>query len=210
MKIAVISDIHGNMEAFGRVLDDISQLKVKKIVCLGDMIGYGPEPEAVVQRIQASKIPTVMGNHELAVANPKILKYFNPLARRSLQLTARMLSTDSMQYIRDLKPVVILNGSRLVHGVPPDSITSYLFQLSDAELAKTFDKYPEPVCFVGHTHMGEKITYGGHKITHQALPEGVTPLESGQRHIINVGSIGNHGMTTTTPNTLSGITAEMK
>lgn len=190
MKIAIISDIHGNMEAFCRVLDDIERSHVDQIVCLGDMVGYGPEPEAVVQQIQSLEIPTIMGNHELAVANPKVLEYFNPLARRSLQLTTRMLSTDSIRFISSLKSAGVLNNCRLVHGFPPDSVSTYLFQVRDDAIIAAFNTIPEPICFVGHTHVSEMIAYDGRVVRHMALSRGIIPLGTKQRHIINVGSVG--------------------
>lgn len=190
MRIAVISDIHGNMEAFRQVLDDIERSRVDGIVCLGDMVGYGPEPEAVVQQIQTREIPTVMGNHELGVANPKILEYFNPLARRSLQLTTQMLSDDSIRFIRNLEAATVLHKLRLVHGFPPDSISTYLFQVKDDKIISTLDILPEPICFVGHTHVIEMISSDGRIVMHKALSRGVIPLNTEQRHIINVGSVG--------------------
>jgi len=190
MRIAVISDIHGNMEAFNRVLDDIGRSHVDSIFCLGDLVGYGPEPEAVVQQVQALEIPTVMGNHELGVANPKVLEFFNPLARRSLERTAQLLSADSIDYICGLAPVGISNGCRWVHGFPPESISTYLFQVKDDKIIATFDIMPEPICFVGHTHVIEMISFDGRVVMHQTLSRGIIPLKTEQRCIINVGSVG--------------------
>jgi len=190
MRIAVISDIHGNMESFRQVLDDIGRSNVDGIFCLGDMVGYGPEPEAVVQQIQALEIPTVMGNHELGVANPKVLKFFNPLARRSLQLTTQMLSDDSIRYICGLDAARVLKNCRFVHGFPPDAISTYLFQVTDDKIISTFDNLPESICFVGHTHVIEMISFDGRVVMHKALSRGVIPLNTEQRYIINVGSVG--------------------
>jgi len=181
MRIAVISDIHGNMDAFRQVLDDIGRSDVDGIFCLGDMVGYGPEPEAVVQQIQALEIPTVMGNHEWGVANPKVLEFFNPLARRSLQLTAQMLSDDSIRYICGLEAARVIENCRLVHGFPPDSISTYLFQVADDKIISTFDIMPEPICFVGHTHVIEMISFDGRVVMHKALSRGVIPLKTEQR-----------------------------
>ncbi|MEW6673286.1 MAG: metallophosphoesterase family protein [Thermodesulfobacteriota bacterium] len=190
MKIAVISDIHGNMDAFRQVLDDIAQSKVDAIFCLGDMVGYGPESEAVVQQVQAFEIPAVMGNHELGVADPKALEFFNPLARRSLQLTTRMLSDASIRYIRSLKPAGIIENCRMVHGFPPDSIITYLFQVADDKIISVFDTMPESICFVGHTHVIEMISFDGRVVRHQSLSCGTVQLKTEQRYIINAGSVG--------------------
>ncbi|MGD9213119.1 MAG: metallophosphoesterase family protein, partial [Desulfobacteraceae bacterium] len=87
MKIAIISDIHGNMEALSSVLKDIQHYHINPIFCLGDCVGYGPEPHNVLDTIQKLNIPTVLGNHELAMLRPGYLSWFNPIARKSLEKT---------------------------------------------------------------------------------------------------------------------------
>ena len=129
MKIAVISDIHGNMEALREVFDDIEKSEVDSIICLGDMVGYGPEPEAVVQWIISHNIPTIMGNHELAVIDPTYLEWFNPAARQSILTIIPWLSEESMAFISGLETSMTLHSGRFVHGFPPDSIITYLFQI---------------------------------------------------------------------------------
>ncbi|UCG80249.1 MAG: metallophosphoesterase, partial [Desulfobacterales bacterium] len=104
MRLAIISDIHGNLEAFKEVLADIDQSKVDEIASLGDNIGYGPEPEEVVQLIRKHNIPSVMGNHELAVSDTRYLDWMNPSARQSLVMTRHLLSPDTLDYIDTLKP----------------------------------------------------------------------------------------------------------
>jgi predicted phosphodiesterase len=190
MRMALVSDIHGNMEAFRQVLEDIGRSDVDGIFCLGDMVGYGPEPEAVVQEVRAIEIPAVMGNHELGVANPKVLEFFNPLARRSLELTTRMLTDDSIRYIRGLKAARVTDNCRMVHGFPPDSISMYLFQVADDKIISTFNTMAEPICFVGHTHVIEMISFDGRAVMHKALSPGVVQLKSEHRYIINAGSVG--------------------
>ena len=87
MRIAIVSDIHGNLDAIKSVLSDIDQSRVDAIFSLGDNIGYGPEPQQVVELLQKRNIPSVIGNHELALADERILEFFNPLARQSIQKT---------------------------------------------------------------------------------------------------------------------------
>ena len=84
MRIAIVSDIHSNLEAFQEVLVDIDRLQVDGIVSLGDNIGYGPEPEAVLQLIRRHDISSILGNHERGIVEPATLSWFNPSARRSL------------------------------------------------------------------------------------------------------------------------------
>ena len=187
---AVISDIHGNLEAFLEVLADIHQIGVDEIICLGDNIGYGPNPEEVVQKIRELDIPTVMGNHELTILDKKALRWFNPVARTSLKKTIQFLSKASIRYIRELPTWIVSHDCRFVHGFPPDSVRTYLFQISEEALLDTFKEMNEKICFIGHTHMLKLIRFDGDSITENTLKEGVTKLDSDQRYIINIGSVG--------------------
>jgi predicted phosphodiesterase len=190
MRIAVIADIHGNMEAFEQVLADIDHCGVDDVICLGDCIGYGPEPERVLQTVAARGIPCVLGNHELAIVDSRCLNWFNPLARESLIKTQAMLSPRSMAFIAALKRFEVRHSHRFVHGFPPDLPKMYLFQASRAKLLSTFDEMTEPLCFVGHTHQLELIGFDGRQLTQSPLAEGRIILSSEARYIINIGSVG--------------------
>jgi predicted phosphodiesterase len=190
MKIAVVSDIHGNLEAFRQVLADIDQSGVDSVVCLGDNIGYGPEPEGVVNLIRKRNIPCVMGNHELAILQPRYLDWMNPTARRSLLVTQKLISQDTLDHMKGLKTSLSFHESLCVHGCPPDSVTKYLFQVSSTSLEEIFRCMKEKICFVGHTHILEIIQFDGKQITRRRLSEGLFPLEAEHHYIINAGSVG--------------------
>jgi predicted phosphodiesterase len=190
MRLAVLSDIHGNLEAFKEVLADMDRAQVEGVMCLGDNIGYGPEPEAVVNLVRRRNMPCVMGNHELAAIEPQYLERMNPSPRKSALLTRNLLSAETVAYISTLKPFMIFHGALCVHGCPPDSVTTYLFQVSATRLARLFRAMKERVCFAGHTHDLEIISFDGTQVTQASLPEGRVRLESGRQYIINVGSVG--------------------
>ncbi|UCD87561.1 MAG: metallophosphoesterase family protein [Desulfobacterales bacterium] len=190
MRLAIISDSHGNLEAFKEVLADIDQSKVDEIASLGDNIGYGPEPEEVVQLIRKHNIPSVMGNHELAVSDTRYLDWMNPSARQSLVLTRHLLSPDTVDYIDTLRPFMTIHESLCVHGCPPDSITKYLFELSRTQFRELFQGMKEKVCFVGHTHFPQIIVFDGQEVAGLPLQEGVFTLGQEHHYIINVGSVG--------------------
>lgn len=190
MRVAVISDIHGNLEAFEQVLMDIDKSHVDAVVCLGDCIGYGPEPEQVVRLLRRKNIPSIMGNHELGLVDRSYLNWFNAPTRRSLLLTEELLSSDTLEFIRGLKNVMVFKGCRLVHGFPPESITTYLFDVSEDEFVRAFAGMEERLCFVGHTHTLEMIGYDGEKISRGPLLRGLTTLVENNKYIINVGSVG--------------------
>lgn len=190
MRLAVISDIHGNLDALDRVVADIDGSRADRILCLGDMIGYGPESGAVVESIRERNISALMGNHELAVSDPGILKWFNPLARTSLEKTIRLLSRETIQYIRGLAPYRIFCSYRFVHGFPPDSARTYLAMVSDRQLKTGFEALEERLCFLGHTHIPAVIAFDGESVCRKRPDPGITRLDPGRKYMINVGSVG--------------------
>ncbi len=190
MRLAVISDIHGNLEALQAVLSDIDTCRVDAIICLGDNIGYGAEPERVLQEIRARNIPSILGNHELAVNDSGYLGWFNSLARKSLLMTRDMLSQASIDYIARLKPWRSSGNCLFVHGFPPDSCLTYTFQVSDAEKKMVFEQMQQPICFIGHTHTLELLVYSEQEAVSHRLPRGITRLETKNKYIINIGSVG--------------------
>ncbi len=190
MRIAIISDIHGNLDAFNQVLADIDHSDVDEIICLGDNIGYGPEPDQVIKTVEARQISSVIGNHELAVIQPKFLKWFNPVARKSMEKSLPLLSDQSLSYISKQKSHFVTHGCRFVHGFPPDSALIYMFQVSDHRKKLALKNMKENICFVGHTHMLEMISYNGLSCDTSTLPDGITSLENEEKYIFNIGSVG--------------------
>jgi predicted phosphodiesterase len=190
MRLAIISDIHGNLEAFREVLKDIDGSHIEQVLCLGDNIGYGPDPEAVIELIREREIPCVMGNHELGIVDPLYLDWFNPVARKSLLITGALISSNNLDYLRGLNASMVREGCLCVHGAPPASITTYLFELSQSQLHQLLTTMAEKVCFVGHTHVLEIVQIGEEEIKTAVLFEGVTPLQEDRKYIINVGSVG--------------------
>jgi predicted phosphodiesterase len=190
MRMAVISDIHANLEAFEQVLIDIGKSNIDNTICLGDNIGYGPEPEQVVAMIKDHNIPTVLGNHELAVIDQDYLSLFNLLARESLLKTIKLLSEETINFISGLELFLIDNKCRFVHGFPPDSAAMYLFQVSEDELLLTFKQMKEKICFLGHTHYLEIIDFNGKFVTRAPLTESIISLDRDHQYIINIGSVG--------------------
>jgi len=190
MKLATISDIHGNYDALLQVMADIDQSGVDRIISLGDNIGYGPEPDRVVQELISRGIPSVQGNHELALKDPEYLNWFNPVARKSLIKTRDLLSESSIKFVTELEPFLASDDCRFVHGFPPDSPLIYMFQPSESRKQEVFEEIPQRLCFIGHTHTLEIIGYDGKSMKSSDLPEGVTDLQEDKKYIINIGSVG--------------------
>jgi predicted phosphodiesterase len=190
MRIAVLSDIHGNLDAFREVLRDMDRFRVDQVISLGDMIGYGPESEGTIRLIQERAIPCVAGNHEMAVIKPQLLEWFNPQARESIQKTQTLLSAETLLFIHGLPSTRIIERFRFVHGCPPNSPFIYLYQLSENRLMEIFRKSAEWIIFVGHTHNLKLLSFDGHAVAQNPLRQGIVPLNELNRYIVNAGSVG--------------------
>jgi len=190
MRIAVISDIHGNATAFREVLKDIELNEIDRIFCLGDNIGYGPEPEMVVNLLQDRQIPSVIGNHELAVNKPNFLRWFNPIARKSLEKTVSFLTPPALGYIAGLPEMIVHDRCRFVHGFPPDSPTLYLFEMTTDDIREAMEKMTEWICFIGHTHELLMLEWDGERVERKTLGRHNVTLDPDLKYIINVGSVG--------------------
>ena len=190
MKAAIISDIHGNMEAFTQVLADIDKSQSHSIISLGDNIGYGPESELIMKRIRELKIASIMGNHEMALKESHCLNSFNPIARKSLLKDSSSLSKETIMYIKGLKKSLVRLNCLFVHGYPPDSTFTYLFEVTENQLIQTLKNMKEKICFLGHTHRLELVEFDGKGIHRRVLNEGITQLKRTSKYIVNIGSVG--------------------
>jgi predicted phosphodiesterase len=190
MRLAIIADIHGNYRALQAVLADIAVMGVDRIISLGDNIGYGPEPEEVVQALLDHRVVSVMGNHELGLVSRSYFNRLNEGARESLAITRSLLSARSLVWIKELRAVHVCCGARFVHGCPPQSITVYLLAPSGNRMRRIFSSYPEEICFVGHTHdfgMFEQndLVTSRREVTVERLQ-----LDLYNRHLFLTGSVG--------------------
>ena len=191
MRIAVISDIHGNATALRQVLRDIDDSAVDHTYCLGDNIGYGPEPEDVIHILLERNIPSVTGNHELALKDPDFLVWFNPAARQSLEKTMDAISERSRNYLANLPDYISAFNCRFVHGFPPDSPTNYLFEMAPSDMVRIISEMTERICFIGHTHEPAILVYKEGKIERMPVSgERIFTLDPDLSYIVNAGSVG--------------------
>jgi len=190
MKIAVLSDIHGNLEALEAVGADLEKRGAEKALCLGDLVGYGPDPEAVVTRIRELGYMAILGNHEAALAGGRILASMNFQARENSVSTKALLSADNLHYCRQLPRTITLEGALFVHGCPPDSITAYLYLLPDERVVELFEKDCRQLFFVGHTHQLKLVYLKAGRVIRDYLGEGVRMLSRDQKYLLNCGSVG--------------------
>lgn len=191
MKLAVISDIHGNLGAFKAVLADMDAHGATCAVSLGDNVGYGPDPGPVLRLVASRHIPSVAGNHEMAVADARWLREFNSQSRDAVRMTMDWLDDDEVELARAMPRVLVRDGCRFVHGMPPDSPFTYLYEFHGKRLATVFDRFPEPICFVGHTHDLELVRRDADGVVaREPLTEGPRVLPAGGRYLVNAGSVG--------------------
>lgn len=184
----IISDIHGNYEALKVCLDDIDQSPDGRIICLGDIVGYGAQPNECVDTIRERAELTVMGNHDASAIDDKSLEYFNQYAKEAMLWTRKTLRPENLDYLRSLPMTRTLDNMYLVHATPHNPEEwNYIFYLSDAEL--NFKAFEQQVCFVGHSHQPVILEQDAHSKIY-INREGSTVIQDDGKYIINAGSVG--------------------
>lgn len=189
MRYALIADIHANLAAFAAVLADIEQKGgVDEIWCLGDIVGYGPDPGQCLELLRRYNHVCVAGNHDWAAIGKIDTSYFNPLAATACQWTAKQLSPGDIHYLEKL-PLTIEKGNfLLVHGSPMEPIWEYV--ISTGIAARNFSFFKLPYCLVGHSHVPVAFKEeGGACLTVQLSP-GIGLALGASRMIINPGGVG--------------------
>jgi predicted phosphodiesterase len=150
LRYLLISDLHGNLEALDSVLED-ARGQYDQIVCCGDLVGYGPDPNRVVDWARASLLAVIRGNHDRACCGIDDLEWFNPVAQAATRWTMSQLSPENLHWLRALpRGPIAVNGFSLAHGSPLDE-DEYIASLSDA--ANVFDYLDMAITFFGHTHL---------------------------------------------------------
>ena len=189
MRILVISDIHANLTAFETVLKDC-QGEWDFVWCLGDVVGYGPDPNECVDRLRELPMLCLAGNHDWAALERLDVRTFNPDARRAAEWTRQTLTPQNTRFLEDLPVTFVIGEYTLVHASPREPIWEYI--LEPAIAAANFPFFDTPYCLVGHTH--QPVIYS--VTDDKAKARSVAPRYyqqhalNGQRQIINPGSIG--------------------
>lgn len=189
MRILVISDIHANYTALEAVLADAGP--VDETWCLGDLVGYGPDPNAVIETIRdLPQLTCLLGNHDVAVIGKMPFDVFNGDARRSLYWQEKVLTADNLAFLRSLPETAKVRGEvTLSHGGPRDPLWEYVLNTLSARL--NFDHFDTPWCFLGHSHVQSifRFNEANHRVTiERAQPNEALPLTP--RLILNPGSVG--------------------
>lgn len=189
MRVLVVSDIHANYEALQSVLVDAGA--VDETWCLGDIVGYGPDPNLCVETIhEQPNLTCLLGNHDVALIGRMPLAAFNGDARRSLDFQARVLTADNAEFLRTLPESAQVRGEvTLAHGSPRDPVWEYVLNTLSARL--NFDYFTTPFCFVGHAHLQclFQLDEAKNRIVLETPRAGET-VKMKPRAIFNPGSVG--------------------
>jgi diadenosine tetraphosphatase ApaH/serine/threonine PP2A family protein phosphatase len=173
MKIGIISDIHSNLEALEVMLKRLASEKAERIFCLGDIVGYGANPNECIERVREICPVTILGNHDAACTGHTSPEYFNSYARAAIDWTMRVLSEDNLQYLKTLPLTHTEDKMFLVHATPREPAAwNYISSQAEAEThfgALTYGT----TAFIGHSHVPARFEH-----------------TVGKKRIINVGSIG--------------------
>jgi len=189
MVYGIISDIHSNLEALEKVLEQLCG--VEAYLCLGDLVGYGPNPNECTQLIsQLSPCTCVVGNHDLAAIGKYDIGWFNWHAREAILWTRQQLTPETKGFLTALPEVLVQDPLTLVHGSLPDPME---YITSPWETRLTFAKMTTPICLIGHTHVAEYYVQREGESNCQQVPltnGGEITLEEGLRYIVNCGAVG--------------------
>jgi len=189
MKVAIISDIHGNRQAFEAVLDDIAADGVEEVWCLGDLVGYGADPDACVDLARANADVCLAGNHDLAVAGKIPLDDFSRGAGIAVRWTQEVMSAENRDYLATLRTSATRAGVGLYHASPRDQVWEYVLSTLLAELC--LDATEHRLNLIGHSHVALSFDRSeGHPATGETRRAGVELDLADGEWLLNPGSVG--------------------
>jgi diadenosine tetraphosphatase ApaH/serine/threonine PP2A family protein phosphatase len=185
VRYLIVSDIHGNWEALRAVLDDAAG-KYDEVLNCGDLVGYGPDPNAVVDWARKNTAAGIRGNHDKSCVGLEDLEWFNPVAKMSAMWTNKILTEENREYLRTLPAGPLAVGNfQIVHGSPVDE-DEYLVTKQEAGYVASF--VHTQLSFFGHTHLqgGFLLHRNGVKV----LAPYAFQLEDDSKYLVNPGSVG--------------------
>ena len=188
MRYAVISDIHANLDALERVLSDARNCGAERVVCLGDVVGYGPRPAECVARVRAACGATVAGNHDDAVSGRLDASDFIDLAGDAVRRHREALSPDALAWLASLPYTCDIEGAAAAHG-DLAAPRKFYYVNKDEDAAANFEASPAQLMFVGHTHAPCIYLTGHSGAIYRMEPQDFL-MEDGKRYIVNPGSVG--------------------
>ncbi len=189
MRLAIVSDIHANMQAWKAVLLDIGSSRIDRIVCLGDVVGYGPNPADVLESVYEHAHHVVLGNHDAAVCGKIHEDLFNDAAAEVVRWTRTQLNREALRFLKGLPLTLSGDGFRCSHGdfAAP---AAFNYVIDPADALPSWSAVDEPLLFVGHSHDPAIFVLGKSGTPHR-VPAQDFSMEPGKRFLVNVGSVGS-------------------
>ena len=188
VRIAVLSDIHGNLHALDAVLSDVDAQSVDQLWCLGDVVGYGPLPNECVDGVRDRVSLSLCGNHDLAVLGVLEMSEFSGDAAAAAIWTQGVLGEPQRTWLGGLEPIGRADGVELFHGSPRNPVWDYV--LSETAAVESLNETTAPLVLVGHSHVALAICLKGDEVAGGLAPAGTTVELGAGRWLLNPGSVG--------------------
>ena len=188
MRYAIVSDLHANLPAWKAVLADLTSMDAQRIICLGDIVGYGPQPREVLASVYRHVDAIVMGNHDAVVCGKMAPDRFNRQARTMVEWSEKRVSRKGKEFLASAALSLTGEGFVCVHGeLGQPGAFNYIIE--PEHTLPTWDATAAQLVFVGHSHRAKMFVRGASGVPHPLPPEDFV-LEEGKRYIVNVGSVG--------------------
>jgi predicted phosphodiesterase len=186
MRYAILGDIHANLDALQVILEDAKKEKVTHYACVGDLVGYNPNPKECINIVRDMNMPCVKGNHDEYASVDDDCVGFRPMAAEAIRWTRQQLSPEDKKYLKNLKFVRYVENFTIVHATL-DMPQKWGYVMDKLAAAASFSYQNTAVCFFGHTHVPlafvrDSVVKGG---TYEMIH-----IEPGKKYFINVGSVG--------------------
>jgi diadenosine tetraphosphatase ApaH/serine/threonine PP2A family protein phosphatase len=189
LRIAIISDIHSNIEALTEVFKVIEQQRVDRIVSLGDVVGYGASPNPCCDLVREHAEVTLLGNHDAAVAGRMDYSFYYDAARHALDWSANVITEDNLGWLRSLPFTYRIGDIGFCHGSPIEpKAYEYIFALEQARDVMPFSAELPEVTFIGHSHLCKAFAMGNGEVNDVVAQK--FGIRRGYKYIISVGSVG--------------------
>ena len=179
MRIAIISDIHANLQALEKAFEIIDAKEIDHVYCLGDIVGYGADPNDCIAMLRDRGVLCIIGNHDKAVLDVSMAVNLNRYARAAIEWTARQLKPEHIEFLSHLPYTLLGHNCTFVHA-SPDKPEEWNYIVTDYDAQEYFQFFTTPICWVGHSHVSGVYCEDMKS----------TEVEKGKRYIINVGSVG--------------------
>ncbi|MCK4352138.1 metallophosphoesterase family protein [candidate division WOR-3 bacterium] len=205
MLYGIISDIHSNLEALQVVVDELEKREIKNVICLGDIVGYGANPNECCNIVKELSQLVILGNHDAGSTGLTNFSYFNWVAKRACIWTSQVVTPENREWLKSLPFTLELNKDLFVHA-SPSKPEAWKYVLSFDDAISEFQSFKNSVCFVGHSHVPVTFVEKGSSAKGARLPsvgqgcasgtkygliqDSKFKLEPNYRYIINSGSIG--------------------